>query len=61
MKVGASIILVYATASVVDAKALRARNLITRAMRTGWIRLYFCRLFRVTTKKLSSEPRLHFD
>ena len=30
-------ILVYATASVADAKALRARDLIARAMRTGWI------------------------
>ena len=29
-------ILVYATASVPDAKALRARDLIARAMRTGW-------------------------
>ena len=29
-------ILVYATASVHDAKALRARDLIARAMRTGW-------------------------
>jgi predicted nucleic acid-binding protein len=29
-------ILVYATASVADAKALRARELITRAMRAGW-------------------------
>ena len=29
-------ILVYATASVPDAKALRARDLITRAMRAGW-------------------------
>src|SRR5205814_8767676 len=29
-------ILVYATASVPDAKALRARDLIGRAMRTGW-------------------------
>src|SRR5260370_10356551 len=29
-------ILVHATASVADAKALRARDLITRAMRAGW-------------------------
>src|SRR6516162_932321 len=29
-------ILVYATASVPDVKALRARDLIGRAMRTGW-------------------------
>jgi predicted nucleic acid-binding protein len=29
-------ILVYATAAVPDAKALRARDLITRAMRAGW-------------------------
>ena len=29
-------ILVYATASVADAKALRARDLIARAMRAGW-------------------------
>src|SRR6266446_6827244 len=29
-------ILVYATASVPDAKALRARDLIGRAMRAGW-------------------------
>jgi predicted nucleic acid-binding protein len=29
-------ILVYATASVPDSKALRARDLIARAMRTGW-------------------------
>jgi predicted nucleic acid-binding protein len=29
-------ILVYATASVADAKALRARDLIGRAMRAGW-------------------------
>jgi len=29
-------ILVYATASAPDAKALRARDLIARAMRTGW-------------------------
>jgi predicted nucleic acid-binding protein len=29
-------ILVYATASVPDAKALRARDLIARAMRVGW-------------------------
>ena len=29
-------ILVYATASVPDAKALRARDLIARVMRTGW-------------------------
>jgi predicted nucleic acid-binding protein len=29
-------ILVYATASVPDAKALRARDLIARAMRAGW-------------------------
>src|SRR5262245_8674759 len=29
-------ILVYATASPPDAKALRARELITRAMRAGW-------------------------
>src|SRR5437879_13396326 len=29
-------ILVYATASVPNAKALRARDLIARAMRAGW-------------------------
>jgi predicted nucleic acid-binding protein len=29
-------VLVYATVSVPDAKALRARDLITRAIRAGW-------------------------
>jgi hypothetical protein len=33
-------ILVYATASGSDAKALRARDLIARAMRSGWAILY---------------------